>query len=389
MNGKNMIIRIDLQDIYALTIASLPILGLYGFLGFSFGLGVVLISFTGLISVFFFVNSRNKGMSILPILITYLYFIIRKQGQYTDQLLLIMALINITGFCYSGLNSSKIKKFILYIAMLNVLLVIIQTVLHYSVGYNMSFINESFLKDGVNAGTFGGTLFRPSGLFLEPAHFSEYCLMALVSLLFPEEEKKPNLMTAFFISIGCLLTTSGIGIFYVAAIWGWFVLFTKRKSGTRILYLLLWSILGLIIIVILIQIPFFRLAIQRVFGKVDGYNAINGRLWAWDSVIGKMEGAVLIWGYGSSAFFKGYMTGLMQIIVQYGLAGVVIFTIPFIYCSIHARTNYVILSSLTYCSLMIVANLSSVYSMVFYSGIVLADTIRILKEKSSVRIHEK
>lgn len=381
MKEEKLIIRFSIKNIHTLIIALVPILGLYRFLGFDIGLGVILVSITGAITIFRLMTSGKAELSFGLIVITYLYYIIRKSGYYSDQLFLIMAMINIVGFCFNSIDSVKLRKYIEAVAMINSFLVILQAFSHYVLGFNLILVNETLLNEGVQLASINGTLYRPSALFLEPAHFAEYCAIALISVLFPNDNGRAKLKKAVFITIGCLLTTSGIGIAIVLGIFGWYVLFTRRKHRTKIIYLVLWAFIIAIVAVFLFQIPFFRLAIQRVFGEVDGYNAFRGRFWAWDIVIGQMKGSTLLWGYGSPDFFKGYMTGIMQIIVQYGVAGLILFSFLFLYVSLKGRTNYIVIGSVVYCGMMIVANLTSAYSMIFYTSVVYSQAAMIIKSK--------
>ena len=344
---------------------------MYSFFGLGIGFGVFLLCVSSTISLLY-ITLGKKYISIFPVCITYLYYIVRKQDYFADQLLFIVAIINVVGFCYGSLNALKINRTIVFISLLNTMLVIIQVILHYSIGFDLSIVNESLLHTGIQAGHLGGgTLFRPSGFFLEPSHFAQYASMSLISLLLIDVDNS-KITKALFITAGCLLTTSGIGIFLVMIIWGWYGLLVKKINFFRIIK---FTLLATGIIIILLQFSFIDLAIERVFGEVDGYNAIDGRLWAWGPAIGPMDGNILVFGYGTSTFFDGYLTGLMQIIVQFGIVGIVLFTLPFIYISVHSRKTYVVLGSVVYCGLMLVASVSNVYSMVFYTGLVFSWTL--------------
>ena len=67
--------------------------------------------------------------------------------------------------------------------------------------------------------------FRPSFVFVEPAHFSQYVIVGLLLFLFCEKEQKKAVMGAILCSIGILLSTSAGGIFVL--ILGWAVWLLK------------------------------------------------------------------------------------------------------------------------------------------------------------------
>lgn len=367
--NSRLIFKVEQQDIVCFLLAILPISASYKFFDFNIGLGTALI---GIFSIYSVLSILSSKTIIIPlfILVQYCYFIIRKLGYYTDITLLLASLISMFTICQGKINHSKLRNIIEIIALINSFLLFIQVFFHYIAGVNINYIIINWLNESSQVGSNTGSLYRPSALFLEPAHFAQYCSIALLSTLFPITGKRVKYVRAFLISAGILLTTSGIGIVLSVGILGWYILFTKRKNGSKIIYLFFGILSATIAGIILYQIPFIKLSITRIFGKVDGYNALSGRLWAWNVTIKKMTGHTLIFGYGTDRFFDGYLTGLMQIIMNYGIIGLILLILSFLYAINKNHNNFIFLGSIIYLGLIIVADVVSVYSMVFYTGII-------------------
>ena len=359
----------NVQWAYCLLVSILPIAANYSFFGLDIGMGTFIIAVAGMMSLLYL--GRRRRISPGPLLLMYLYFMVRKIGQSsTDLILLGFALINMVRICKSDTDAPKLKRIVEDIAILNTFLVAFQVALYYATGIDLVFVNPAWLNESATLGINSGSLYRAAGMFLEPAHFSQYCSMGLLFALFPLDGQKADLKRAMLIAAGCVLTTSGIGIALVVGILGWYILFTKRRAGSRITHLLLGCFAAVLAFVALMQVEAFRLALQRVFGEVDGYNAMSGRLWAWDVTVKKMQGFDLLFGYGTDSFFEGYLTGLMHLIMEYGIIGTALLAFALVYAIAKAGGNFVTCGSIIYLGLLVVADVSSVYAMVFFMGLV-------------------
>lgn len=63
-------------------------------------------------------------------------------------------------------------------------------------------------------------LYRPSSIFLEVSHFTEYVAPALVLMLFPwKEGEKANIKAAMVVTVTCVISLSAEGLAFVAIIW--------------------------------------------------------------------------------------------------------------------------------------------------------------------------
>lgn len=176
-------------------------------------------------------------------------------------------------------------------------------------------------------------LFRPSAFFLEPAHFSQFCLIGLASSLARNDllfNKK-----AIAISIGIILTTSGIGIVSVVCLWVLKLLVNGQGITNKVIARIF---LGIGILVIMCVILFavsnsFRMAVTRIFVASGGHNsAILGRL-GNAYLLKQLNSMELLFGMGYRNIptygdnIQYYMTGIVELLYCQGIVGTFLFII--------------------------------------------------------------
>lgn len=182
---------------------------------------------------------------------------------------------------------SAFKRTIVVISLLMSGVVITQTILYYFgnviIGDGRFFLipmRQFMEKSVVNYLTIGDMkhlgLFRPSSFFLEPAHHCQYCILGLCCTLF---DRKAINRKSIIISVGIILTTSGMGIIAMVVLWTLrFLLGLKKITYRKFL-----AIGGLLLIAILGFIYLynaggaFTATIDRLMGRTE-YNPFEGRL---------------------------------------------------------------------------------------------------------------
>lgn len=180
-------------------------------------------------------------------------------------------------------------------------------------------------------------MFRPSAFFLEPSHFSQFCSIGLASLLI----RKDNIINpkAIFVTIGIILTTSGIGILTVIMLWGYVLVMNDRKLSKKVLIRIITGafFLSLMFVVFYMTSSAFRLAILRITTEYSGYSsAIEGRLWS-RSLLEELSGTekwfgtgfrnIPVYGVNKIAY---YMTGIVELFYCQGIIGASIFCIMYL-----------------------------------------------------------
>lgn len=373
---------ITLKDVYSVIIALLPVIMIYNVPIVNKGLSTILLGVLLPYALYCIIKPPFAKLWILiPFIIFMIYIIFRSRGDFTNIFLMSVVCIHALGAANNSINISLLRKTIEIVAMIASALVIIQTILYYVFGAEIEFIIKPLVLQDMQYYFYkeSGTLYRPCAFFMEPSHFVQFSAVALISILFPEKQgEKIKLVKAAFIVLGSMLTTSGMGIMMCLGILLWYflncALNNLRKNFAVGMTVLLGGIIFLaVIFVFLMQFDFFNLAIQRIFGEVDGYNAIWGRTLFWDSTIGQMSSADRIMGYGSVSLPDNYMTGLMELIYCYGYIGCILLVFAFmaLFFSSHKKWYPKILC-LIYLGLLLIANLFSFIILSFWFSNIIA-----------------
>lgn len=305
-----------LKKMYTLTIVLLPILSMYRGIGSSIDFGTICV--LGL----FFLNvlyTREKIVLSIP----------QEWGCY----LVYVIMITLGVIVWDNVNGiqmiSRLFKNVLYTVVLLIsyengfyisgyakkaytITTIYSTTYIYIQSFVARFFNRilwgyipglvkkiSYVED-INRTT--PSTFRPSSIFYEPSHYFIYVFVTLILLLFCEERcNAKRLALALFISGGIVLSTTSMGIIFVAIIWlcwvAWKSLKNYRNKRTEIMFLVVCT-MGAMASLILLNSQRVINALERVFDTgYTGGNAIAGRGMGYYEII-KMPIINAIFGYG-------------------------------------------------------------------------------------------
>ena len=369
--------KINVRQLYSVLIALIPVVSFYQVPFLGFGLGTMIVGVTAPFALYYIFNGK-KTHAVLGILIIWIgYMIIRSSNSGENMFLLFMVLLHIGGALKGSMDARAMRKTIENVSVIMAVVVLFQTLLYYTLDIQTNLLIENLL---LPANKYYATrvydgLYRPCALFLEPSHYAQYCCFGLLSVLFPINNLKANFKRAIWIALGCILTTSGMGIALCVGIFGWYVLFNKKKRGEAILSTVLWMFAGLIAYLVLMRFSFFSTAVKRVFGEVNGYNAIWGRTLYWDSYIGTMSVKDLLIGYGRITAPEGYMTGLMSTIYYYGYVGVILLAMVLLSLSLLGKDNYTICCCVIYAGMMLVSGQNGFLTYVNRLGLFTASAV--------------
>lgn len=388
-------------QLFQYCIALMPVLYLLNFPLLNVSLGTVLLvvflPYSGFHIVCWLKKSGRKAGDVTGFLVFalfYLYICLRSNGNINTIILAISTLVHMCGMFCGSVQLEKVRRILVTYAMISVGLVVIQTVACYLLNWRIQYLPQVFVhKQFQESYIFRneGGLFRPSALFLEPSHFAQYCCFALISVLFPAKGKA-DIERAAVISVGCILTTSGMGIALTCGIIAWYFVAEYLVSGKIKTYRPKQILLAALVLVVgvfcVCQVPFVKTALQRVFSTVDGYNAIVGRLGLWKvkDAIGTMEVVPLLFGYGNGAEYDFYLTGVIDTIYKYGIIGLALEVACFGWLLLRKRSNYVWCTCLSFLLLFVLAHLTSFFVQIFYFGLVVADIVAV---KERVRTKEE
>lgn len=374
------------DKIYHICMALLPVLYIYNFPVIHFSVGtILLLVFTPHSMIYIFMRNRQyQRINLLIFFIFYLYLIIRGNNDIKNIILMMSAFINICGMVNGSLRGKYFRDIIETFAVISFAVVLVQTLLHYVMHQNISFVFFSLLqnayKERYSDVVYHTALFRPTGFFLEPSHYSEYCLFALISILFPENENA-NMKKAIIVAMGIVITTSGMGILFTGVIFCWYLLLNPGNIKVKIKRFFKWGFLLGCMLLLLNFIPFFRSALDRVFSTDDkGYNAVEGRTGHWSEAIRSLHDNAVYIGHGAEKDFGKYLTGLPDTLYHYGIIGLVLQILIFAFMLLRKVNNYVLCSTVVFLGLFCAAHLTGTCLQLFYYSFILVEVVRPKKQ---------
>lgn len=315
----------SVRKLNSIILGLLPVIMIYRVPFTKFGFSTLMVAYLAFFSILGLHENGWKLRLEYSLSIFFLYLISRNIGNGLHPLFIILSFIVILGSRHDSFNISIALRTIELVALFISAIVIIQTVFHYVLGINLRTLYDSFILDEY-AGILGyriiGGIFRPAGLFLEPAHFAQYVIIALLQNIRKKNLSVPRLLV---LSIAMLCSTSGIGILLMIAAYA-YCLFIRTKEinrKRRMQYFIIFAVGMLIVVIIASKVPFIQLTTKRIFSQDEsGYNAIAGRSVHWQHTVQTLSGLQLFFGVGPKDFrVTGFITGLNEIIYYYGYVG--------------------------------------------------------------------
>lgn len=288
---------------------------------------------------------RFSNLHFAVILIAYFIYKLFDHGTYFAEIAQVgLMTFYLVCLCQNCINTGMLKKAAIYIASLAGLCLLAQYFFYYILGFHLQMVPTSALLAesepwvlGAQTGVVSITgkvskLYRPSAFFLEPSHLFMYSFPALFITLFASEKSKDNKIAALLISLGIVLSTSGMGIAVVIGAWGLFVALGNPEDGSFRLHniirkrnlIMIGSLMGIVVLAIAF-VPFVRNSIVRIFNGSGGSSAIDGRTEVALIVLKKMSfGQWMIGVADTLAGIKANMPGFMATVYKYGIVGVLL-----------------------------------------------------------------
>ena len=286
-------------------------------------------------------NGINKEclVAILPLILFELYTVV-VHGVVASRLFYVLFLILLFLSIASGcVNISYFIRYAVIVAIMATIAVLAEYVSHYVLhrDLDLKFL-EYLVKDDTiwdrNAEAIEGLdvsayFFRPSGFFLEPSHFFLYSFPLVGLCLLSPDRNQKSMHAAIFISVGIVLTTSGMGIASVIGLWlVYFILknndynlkgaFAKFFSVRTILI----GIVGIILLFVAYQfVPFFHSSVDRIFTD-DNHSAIDGRVRLASSFAKSISGQAMYFGTpGITRGLEFNLSGFYATYFKWGIVG--------------------------------------------------------------------
>ena len=392
-----MVLKVSMPRFLSIIIALLPFIYLYRIDAIQVNCGLICILLIALYGLIKMVATR-KGFREFPgiIIITIVYLVFNslvETGVRELGIFMIGLLPTLWLYDQDLVDVSTLKKAISVIAAVSAIVVIMQSIAYYLFGIvsdnRVLLPFASMLEDKYYFETsmFQGSLFRPSGFFLEPSHFIQYSVAAIACLQFDEDNLNGAKISklAILISIGCILTTSGMGIVLVPCIWAYFAVSIRGFSSRKLRIIVSGIIVVAIAFLLLSSTTFFGLAIDRILGTgTSTETSYAGRMYT-SYFLNELNG-VEKWigrGFQNIPRYTGnyrtgmgyYMTGIVELQYCLGYIGTFLVLVLVIYYIVK-RKNYQRLSAIIFLVFIFIAAKIKLVDFIFYSSLVFANQFR-------------
>ncbi len=313
--------KFSVSKLYTWELVLLPLVSIYGISEINLDFGTLAL----LLLLPFVINEQGKIVLekriVFPWLLYAIYIVISlyfptifgKETYLTNGSMYVRAFKNILYIFILILSTSRgiinkdyFVQIYLKITKICTYYIFIQAALYYTIRFNLpGYINIMLVAEGygerLDVTSF--SLFRPTSLFYEPAHFFEYVVIGVIIYLFRyKETPKNDIFNAIFLALGIVLSTSGMGILTIAGIFGFWLL--QQLSRTKFIRvrkeIFFLTVIGLIAVAFFLQSGFGQSVLSRLFDTGTNYSALDGRTEIYERIFSFDTGRVLLGsGYGN------------------------------------------------------------------------------------------
>lgn len=262
------------------------------------------------------------------------------------------------------------------------------------------FVNDDYFSGGYLV-TLGGSSFRASSIFSEPALYAQYVCPCLIMNIFRKTSKKNYLLLAL-VTLSTIFTKSANGLVYVIITWVFAIIYNiyefikKKEKNIKSLYIF-------VAILIVLATPLLYPKIKNIISGSDssllsriseitdsrgetsgsmrvvrGWKIYYGLRW-YEKIFGIGIGNIVEYLDVHNSIvttfkeaYNGYMSGLSSIFVNSGFIGGILFLYWWIYMFI--KNKSVVKSLLIFLLLYLIAS-NSFFSLNFVMVIIMIITI--------------
>lgn len=379
-----------LDKVTVFLLALSPILQHYKGIIYNAGITALAILLPYLIIKIFITRKLQDYPSTYPVLwfvVYYLYRIVDHGTNLFDLSQNIVPLILIVVFAMGGIDLKYFRKITLMIALSASIMIVFQSFFFYVLGFHLQLVPTDLLLPqseqwvlGAQTGLAGitgkiGNLYRPSAFFLEPSHMFLYLFPHLLLSLFSRNTVPRKNIIALLITIGLLLSTSGMAIGVLFGAWFvYFILYNKRTHKISIKTVLItkniinFIVLIVLLIVLYFNVPFIQASISRIItGSAGSVSAISGRTTRGVALIRNLAGAEFWFGVSDNIVGINFnLSGLVATMYKYGIIGVVLSYMFFFQVLRKLDIPYVLMSGVIIVISLFSAHTHGTFYMLYY-----------------------
>ena len=247
------------------------------------------------------------------------------------------------------INVRLLVKYAMLVCLAASALLVVQYFCFYLLGFHLQLAPTSlFLPSseawtlGVQTGLYGlrgikNGFYRPSAFFMEPSHMFLYAFPVLALLLLSRRMNAWRMINAALITVGMILSTSGMGIVVAAGLWGVYIALYRskrsRKNVARFKNLLtarsIVLIFGALVLVtaMYFTVPVFKKAADRLLqsSPTGQSSAVSGRNKKANELIRNMSGTELVTGVTEDLTGLNFnLPGFHATLYKYGWIGLIL-----------------------------------------------------------------
>lgn len=245
------------------------------------------------------------------------------------------------------------------IATLASILILVQYICYYVLGFHLQLVPTTLLLPeaeqwilGAQTGLAGitgriGTLYRPSAFFLEPSHMFLYVFPHIFIMLLSPRKSKMKIRKGILLSMGVVLTTSGMGLLTVGFAWVLYFALSSGKMNKLSLKNLLkpqnFFLLGFFLVAAIFAITTIP-TIQESFMRIidtSNQGAVAGRTRLSTNLIKTLNFSE--WVIGVTNTLEGIefnMPGFLATVYKFGLIGVFLSYTVYVYGIVKCKNAY-------------------------------------------------
>lgn len=286
-----------------------------------------------------------KGIKIVfPLIAFYLFQVVDHGTSVTEAGQAVVFIIYVTAISAGCFDTNLFIRMLTAVSAAACVCIIAQYFCYYFLGFHLQLVPTSLLLPRcrqwillAQTGRYSITgklmkFYRPSAFFLEPSHMFIY-LFTPATLRLLCAEKKKELLTAFLLLLGMVLSTSGMGILTALMLFFLHLGKTQAKkkgfSATRLLKpanLLITLAFIAACLFAYFKIPFVHHSVARILSSGEDYsNAVEGRISSGWNLIKTLRGKqILIGVQDGMSGVTASMSGFNETLYQYGLIGLLI-----------------------------------------------------------------
>ena len=286
---------------------------------------------------------KDRLLTVIPILLFLGYTAINRGFSFTRILYAGFFGLVYIAIALDCVDLKRVLRYAFYICLAATVVLLIQYFCYYVIRFKLQVIPVKLLHAESerwverSTSTKVGGFYRPSGFFLEPSHVFLYFFPGIAFLLFTPKTNIRRIISAAVLSLGVVLSTSGMGIAVVAGFWAIYILLYSAKGNKKNepqfsnLFtkrtLIIIAVFLCVLIVAYFTVDIVRNTVNRIFVNDSGSTAIAGRVRRTLNHLKKMSARDILIGYSKDvevSEFDFNVAGFFATLFKQGIIGVIL-----------------------------------------------------------------